>query len=136
MLHKAVLEGDTEAMAAYVTRLLKKSISVFDSDESFYHGFFLSLLYGVTDYQPQSNREEGEGRPDIVLYPENPKDPAIIFEIKVRKKFNEMEEGLKEAYDQIRDKKYEDGVLEDGYIGAVSYGICFCKKSCIVGALE
>ena len=136
ILHKAVLDGDTDAIADYVTKLLKKSISVFDSDESFYHGFFLSLLYGVPDYAPMSNREEGDGRPDIVLYPDNPTDPAIIFEIKKRKSFNEMEAGLKEAYDQIRDKKYEEGVLEDGYMGVKSYGICFCKKSCIVGAYE
>ena len=133
MLYKAVLDGDTENIAGYVTRLLQKSISVFDSDESFYHGFFLSLLYGTPDYQPQSNREEGDGRPDIVLYPENPKDPAIIFELKVRKKFNEMEDGLNEAYDQIKTRKYEEGVLEDGYMGVKSYGMCFCKKSCIVG---
>ena len=133
VLHKAVLDGDTDAIAGYVTKLLKKSISVFDNDESFYHGFFLSLLYGVPDYSPQSNREEGDGRPDIVLYPDNPTDPAIIFEIKKRKKFNEMQDGLKEAYKQIEEKRYEDGILEDGYMGVKSYGICFCKKSCIVG---
>ncbi len=136
VLNKAILDGDTEGIAGYVTRLLKKSISVFDSDESFYHGFFLSLLYGVPDYAPRSNREEGDGRPDIVLYPDNPTDPAIIFEIKTRKKYNEMEAGLKEAYDQIKDKKYEEGILEDGYMGVKSYGVCFCKKSCIVGAYE
>ena len=136
VLHRAVLDGDTDAIAGYVTRLLKKSISVFDSDEAFYHGFLLSLLYGTPDYQPRSNREEGDGRPDIVLYPENPTDPAIIFEIKTRKKFNEMKAGLQEAYDQIQDKRYEEGVLEDGYIGSKAYGICFCKKSCIVGTYE
>ena len=135
VLHKAVLDGDTEAIAGYVTKLLKKSISVFDNDESFYHGFFLSLLYGVPDYAPQSNREEGDGRPDIVLYPENPTDSAIIFEIKTRKKFNEMQDGLREAYKQIEEKRYEDGILEDGYMGVKSYGICFCKKSCIVGRM-
>ena len=136
VLHKAVIDGDTDAIENYVTGLLEKSISVFDSSESFYHGFFLSLLYGVPNYAPQSNREEGDGRPDIVLYPNRPKDPAIIFEIKTRKKFNEMQDGLKEAYDQIRDKKYEEGVLEDGYMGVKSYGICFCKKSCIVGTYD
>ncbi len=31
----------------------------------------------------------------------------------------------------IRDQKYEEGVLEDGYAGVISFGICFCKKSCI-----
>ena len=135
VLHKAVFDGDTDAIENYVTGLLEKSISVFDSSESFYHGFFLSLLYGVPNYAPQSNREEGDGRPDIVLYPNRPKDPAIIFEIKTRKKFNEMQDGLKEAYDQIKTKRYEDGILEDGYMGVKSYGICFCKKSCIVGRM-
>jgi hypothetical protein len=134
-LHKAVLEGDTEGIADYVSDLLEKSISTFDSEESFYHGFFLSLLYGVKGYSVRSNREEGNGRPDIVLYPNRPKNPAIIFEVKTRKKFNRMEEGLEEAYQQIRDQKYEEGVLDDGYLGVVSYGICFCKKSCIVGRL-
>ena len=134
-LNKAVLEGNTDGIADYVSDLLEKSISVFDSSESFYHGFFLSLLYEVPNYEPRSNREEGEGRPDIVLYPNRPRDPAIIFEIKVRKKFSEMEDGLQEAYDQITDRKYEEGVLDDGYLGVKSYGICFCKKSCIVGML-
>ena len=136
VLNKAILDGDTKNIENYVSELLAKTISTFDSDESFYHGFFLSLLYGVPNYMPQSNREEGDGRPDIVLYPDRPKDPAIIFEIKTRKKFNEMETGLKKAFDQIRDKNYEEGVLEDGYLGVKSYGICFCKKSCIVGAYE
>ena len=136
VLHNAVLLGDTDAIENYVSDLLAKSISTFDSDEAFYHGYFLSLMYGVPGYTAQSNREEGDGRPDIVLYPNRPKDPAIIFEIKVRKKFNEMEDGLSEAYDQIRDKKYEEGVLDDGYMGVKSYGICFCKKSCIVGRYD
>ncbi len=136
VLHKAVLAGDTDQIEEYVSDLLAKSISTFDSDEAFYHGYFLSLLYGVPNYSVKSNREEGNGRPDIVLYPNRPRDPAIIFEVKIRKKFNEMEDGLQEAYKQIRDMKYEEGVLDDGYLGVKSYGICFCKKSCIVGRLE
>ena len=129
----AVLSGNTEEMGNFISELLMKSISVFDSNEAFYHGFFVPLLYGVPRYQVKSNREEGNGRPDVVLYPLRPKDPAILFEIKIRKKYNEMEDGLIEAYRQIRDQKYEDGILEDGYAGVQSYGICFCKKSCIVG---
>lgn len=135
VLHRAVLDGDSDRIEGYVNELLEKSISTFDSEESFYHGFFLSLLYGVPRYSVRSNREEGDGRPDIVLYPNRPKDKAILFEVKVRKKYNEMQNGLEEAYAQIRDKKYEEGILDDGYIGSVAYGICFCKKSCIVGRL-
>ena len=131
-LHKAVLDGDTEGIADYLSNLLEKTISTFDSAESFYHGFFLSLLYGTPGYTVQSNREEGIGRPDIVLYPNRPKDPAIIFEVKIRKKFNEMQDGIEEAFRQIKDQKYEEGILDDGYIGSVAYGICFCKKTCIL----
>lgn len=129
---KAVLDGDTDGMADFVSSLLEKMISTFDSAESFYHGFFLSLLYSVPGYSARSNREEGIGRPDIVLYPNRPKDPALIFEIKIRKKYNEMQDGIEEAFTQIKDQKYEEGILDDGYIGSISYGVCFCKKTCII----
>ncbi len=132
ILHRAVKEQDTDAMAAFVTELLEKSISTFDSAESFYHGYLLYLLIGLPSYTAQSNREEGNGRPDIVLYPNRPKDPAYIFEIKIRKKFNEMQDGIEEAFRQIRDQRYEEGVLDDGYAGVISYGVCFCKKACIM----
>ena len=132
ILYRAVKEQDTETISDFVTVLLEKSISTFDSDEAFYHGFFLSLLTGLPSYASRSNREEGNGRPDIVMYPNRPRDPAYIFEIKIRKKFNEMNDGIEEAFTQIRDQRYEDGVLCDGYSKVISYGVCFCKKACIV----
>ncbi len=135
-LYEAIKNKNCTEIEEFISSLLSKSISYFDSEESFYHGFFLSLLYGLPNYSARSNREEGDGRPDIVLYPNKPKDPAYIFELKACKKFNEMDGCLQEALDQIATQKYQDGILEDGYIGSVNYGICFCKKSCIVGILE
>ena len=131
-LHQAILNRDTDKISDFVSDLLSKSISTFDGSESFYHGYFLALLNGVPRYCAKSNREEGDGRPDVTLYPDRPKDPAYIFEIRIRKKYNEMDDGIREAFDQIRDKKYEEGILDDGYAGVISYGICFCKKSCVV----
>lgn len=130
-LYRAILDRDAAKMARILTALLKRSISTFDSDESFYHGYLLSMLTGMTDYAARSNRETGDGRPDITLYPENPPDPAFIFETKVRKKFNEMQGGLREALDQIGAKRYAEGILDEGYAGVVAFGLCFCKKSCI-----
>jgi len=43
-----------------------------------------------------------------------------------------MEEGLQEAFAQIDDKRYEQGVLDEGYLGFVSFGGCFCKKSAMI----
>ncbi len=134
--YDAIIKKNSKGIEDFLSGLLSKSISYFDSEESFYHGFFLSLLYWMPGYTPKSNREEGNGRTDIVLYPKRPRDPAYIFELKIRKKFSEMEDGLEEALNQIVEKKYVEGILDDGYIGAVSYGICFCKKSCLVGILD
>ena len=135
-LYRAIKAKDTDGIALFMSELFKKSISTFDSAESFYHGYMLSLMAGMQDYTPKSNREEGDGRPDITLYPENPTDPVYIFELKTRKKFNEMQDGLNDAYRQIREKRYEEGILDDGYAGVISFGVCFCKKSCIVGLYE
>ncbi len=132
-LHQAVLNKDTEAIGRLMTSLFKQSISTFDSSESFYHGYMLSMLSSMPDYSAKSNREAGIGRPDIILYPDMPGDPAYIFELKVRKSFKEMEDGLEEAYRQIRDQRYEEGILDDGYAGVISFGVCFCRKSCIAG---
>lgn len=135
-LQQAILRKDAAEAGKLLTELLKKSISTFDSAESFYHGFLLSMLIGTPDYTAKSNRESGDGRPDIILYPENPTDPAILFEIKIRKKFNEMEDGIVEAFTQIKEKRYEEGILDDGYAGVISFGVCFCRKSCILEQME
>lgn len=131
-LDRSVLNDDVEGMEDCINHLLEMMISTFDSTESFYHGFFLSLLHAVPDYVARSNREEGNGRPDIVLYPIKHDLPAILFEVKARKKFIEMQDGINEAFSQIRDKRYEEGILDDGYVGCKAYGICFCQKSCMV----
>ena len=47
-----------------------------------------------------------------------------------------MQEGIEEAFAQIRDKRYEEGILEDGYNGVISFGGCFCKKSAIFEKME
>ncbi|MBQ7676952.1 MAG: AAA family ATPase, partial [Lachnospiraceae bacterium] len=76
VLFRAIVGRDGDAIGDFMSELLEKTISTFDSGESFYHGFFISLLSGMPRYAVRSNREEGIGRPDAVLYPNRPKDPA------------------------------------------------------------
>ncbi len=135
-LYEAIRTQDADGIARIVTGLLKQMISTFDGSESFYHGFFLALVHGMPDYAPRSNREAGNGRPDIILYPETPEDPAYIFELKARKKFNEMKGGVEEALTQISEQNYAEGVLEDGYAGSVAFGLKKKKKSCIARLFE
>ena len=132
-LYRAIAEKDANGIGDFLTELLEKSISTFNSSESFYHGFFLSLMYGMPRYSVRSNREEGDGRPDVILYPNRPKDPAYLFELKAKKKFNEMDAGIEEAFAQIDEKRYEEGILDEGFAGVISFGVCFCRKAAVAG---
>lgn len=128
--YRAILDGNAEVFEETVKRHLSESISYFDSEERFYHGFLLGLLSPLQKYDILSNRESGDGRPDIELKPYDEKMPAVIIEIKQVKKFTQMEDGCREALRQIEEKRYADGLLEEGYEKVMKYGVCFCRKSC------
>ena len=57
---------------------------------------------------------------------------VIIIEIKQTEKFYQMEDGCAKALEQIKRQDYAAGVLDEGYENILEYGICFCKKSCVV----
>lgn len=131
-LYAAIINGDTQVFEACLREQLRKSISFMDSAENFYHGFLLGLLGGLQGYETSSNRESGEGRYDIVLKPYDERQPAIILELKRVQRFTEMESMAMEALQQIEDKHYDAGLVDEGYLVIKKYGICFCKKSCRV----
>ena len=130
--YQAVLHGDAESMEDFLSGLLENSISYYDNKETFYHGVMVGLFGGLCGYQIKSNREYGNGRPDLVLSPYNPRKSVIIFEFKSCKKYNQMAEGCKAALDQIEEKDYAAPFLDKGYTKIMKYGICFCEKTCMV----
>lgn len=131
-LYNAIANGNTGTFESLLKKYLRDSISYLDSAENFYHGFLLGLLSGMQDYERLSNRESGNGRYDILLKPYDEKQPAIIIEIKCVKKFNEMENMCNKALKQIEDHHYDAGLLDEGYAVVMKYGVCFCKKSCMI----
>lgn len=135
-MYEAVFCGDSESFEQTVKQQLSGSISYFDSVEQFYHGFLLGLLLPLQNYEVLSNRESGDGRPDIVLKPYDELKPAVIIEIKSVKQLSLMGVGCRKALEQIEEKKYADGLLEEGYGNILKYGICFCKKSCKIAIAE
>ena len=130
--YQAVLSGDSEQTELFLSDLLEKSISYHDKKEDFYHGVVLGLFGGISGYEMRSNREYGNGRPDLVLRPYNPRKPLILFEFKYRKKFTEMAEGCAAALAQIEEKGYAEPFVDKGYQKIIKYGICFCEKTCMV----
>lgn len=130
--YQAILAGKYEEMEQFITKQLSASISYHDSAENFYHGYLLGILSRFEGYQVESNREHGDGRPDIVLCPYSPQKPVIIMELKKAEKFAQMEGLCEAALTQIEEKNYGAEYLEEGYHEVVNYGICFCRKSCMV----
>ena len=131
-LYEAVLGRDCHTFETFLKSQLRRSISCFDSSESFYHGFMLGLMKPLQDYEIHSNFETGEGRSDLLLIPLDEIQPAIIMEFKQVKRFSEMDSACDRALLQIDAKHYSAELIEDGYETIIKYGICFCKKSCRV----
>lgn len=130
--YEGMRTGDCEKVERFICSQLSGSISYYDSAESFYHGYLLGLLGGIGGYKIHSNREQENGRPDLVLEPHNPRYPAMIIEIKRAGKFSQMEELCDEALRQIEERSYAAELLDEGYQSIFKFGFCFCKKSCRV----
>lgn len=131
-MFQSMLRGDSEAFEDLLKKRLRESISYYDTKEAYYHGFLTGILSGLQDYEILSNREAGNGRPDILLKPYDELNPVVIIETKFTDKFSSMEKKCEDALQQIENKAYAAGPLDEGYKTILKYGICFCKKSCMV----
>lgn len=144
---KALLAGDVDAMTEYMNRVALQSFSTFDTGrrvsehlepERFYHGFVLGLMVELQGrYRITSNRESGFGRYDIMLEPASHDDSAIIIEFKVfnGRKEKTIEETVRNALQQIEDKKYETELVSRGIDRdrIVKYGFAFEGKNVLIG---
>ena len=135
-LHQALLNGKAKTLEELIKGYLKASISYYDENESFYHGFILGLMSSLEQYRILSNRETGNGRADILLKPYDEQNTAVIIELKYAKEFKGLEDGCNKALQQIETMHYTDELEEDGYQSILMYGICFYKKNCKVACME
>ena len=131
-MYNAILEGDTEIFEIELVTLLQESISFNDAYENFYHGFLVGTLMNMKDYIIKSNRENGNGRSDIVIRYPNRRGKAVIIEIKVAKEISKLEFKCDEALKQIEDKNSDLPLVQDGYKDVIKYGIAFYKKDCMI----
>ena len=134
---KSFEEGNTVEIEKYINRVLSNSISVFDTKarkeekESSYHNLLVGILTGNDDWLVKSNAEAGEGFADIIVETDDP-DAGIIAELKYTKDFKEMETACSKALEQIKDRRYQEYLLNDDRRDILLYGIAFCKKRCKV----
>lgn len=131
-LYESLLNGDTEKMAEILSENLMDTISFYDYQESYYHGFLVGMLKNIGNYIVQSNRESGNGRPDILVRYPSVRGKSVIIEIKVAKTYQGLEEKCDEALRQIEEQKYEAALRQEGYQKILKYGVAFYKKECMV----
>ena len=131
-LFAATLAGDAETMEREIGRMLRVSISYMDSREAFYHGFLTGLYQGMGDYLVESNREAGDGRPDLVIRDVSIRGQAVVLELKAAADPFSLEASSEEALRQIGDRGYREGLEAQGYQNIMAYGISFYRKYCVV----
>ena len=132
-LYQELVDGDAKKVNLLLNDILLRSISYFDNQESFYHGFLVGLL---NDYEVVSNRESGNGRFDVCVLPENILGTVVLIECKHSISEDDLIDDAKEGARQIVEKKYLEEHRFKKYENAVGYGISFYKKQCYVVKLE
>ena len=138
-LTRALSSGDAERFRKSLEDFLFVSASYFDTaKEDFFHGLLLGLMAALIEsYEVRSNREEGDGRPDILMKPRPGVTlPGVVLELKSPKipaRASQKRIGAllataaKQARKQIDEKRYA-AELEATGIAVLKYGIGFSGK--------
>ena len=135
----ALASGDAEKFRKAIEAFLVSSASYFDTaKEDFFHGLLLGLLaLGRDTFEITSNREEGDGRPDILMKPrpgvtlpgvvlelKSPKPPARASQKRIS---SLLSAAANQARKQIDEKRYAAEMEAEG-IAVLKYGIGFSGK--------
>lgn len=133
---EAFARGDEKAVEERFNAYLMRTISIRDTAvrkgrrENFYHGILLGLLSHREDWVVESNAESGDGYCDILVEMEE-KRIGIVIEVKYPDG-GDLEAGCREALAQIKEKGYEERLIQDGMNTIIKYGIACEKKRCRV----
>ena len=129
---ESLYTNDHKKLQKAIAEYMDKSISFYDAGaEGFYHGLVLGLIALMDNqYKIKSNRESGDGRYDISLFPREEKYPGIIMELKWKKNLSADDlDGLaEEAFDQIEKMRYDSEMKENGVRDILKFGIAFSGK--------
>ena len=132
-LYQELVDGDAKKVNLLLNDILLRSISYFDNQESFYHGFLVGLL---NDYEVVSNKESGNGRFDVCVLPENILGTIVLIECKHSISEDDLIDDSKEGARQIVEQKYLEEHKFKKYENVIGYGISFYKKQCYVVKVE
>ena len=128
-LYQELISGNEASVNEVLNDILMRSISYYDNQESFYHGFLVGLL---NDHEVISNREAGDGRFDLCILPDSILGTVVIIECKHSLSDDDLIEDAVDDAKQITDRNCFGEKRFKKYAHAVGYGISFNKKQCYV----
>lgn len=135
--YQSFAQGKAKDVQDQLTSILAETISILDTKarneekENLYHGMMLGLLRNHRNWIVKSNVESGEGFVDILIKPEDP-DEGILIELKYSKTFDGLEKACERAMEQVKNRRYDEALRDEGRCHILIYGIAFCKKRCKV----
>ena len=129
--------GDAEEVCRNLTAIMGRMISVLDTKardeqkENFYHGLLLGLLRSEPTWLIMSNAESGEGFSDILVETDDP-DAGLVIEVKYSPTLEGLEDACTRAMAQIKARRYDERLRNDGRNDILAFGVAFWKKRCKV----
>jgi hypothetical protein len=132
-LRRALLGGDAEALEEALSAFTRDVLSYHDTarrPEQVYHAFVIGLLATLdAEYEVRSNRESGEGRPDVLVRPRRAGKPGAVLELKVARPGKKtLDQALDEGAAQIRDRGYASELLAAGASPVYAFAVAFDGK--------
>ena len=127
----ALKKKDIEIFSKRLQTIFNVSVSYHDigKDEKYYHNILLGMILSMQkDYYITSNREDGQGRYDIILEPKDKINTGFVLEFKVGADEEELEKLSAEAIEQIKKKEYASSMRAKGINDILAVGIAFHKK--------
>lgn len=130
-------DSNCEGIENYLNKTLDNTISIFDTKthngkkEYAYHMFLTGILSTNRNWIVKSNLESGDGLADLIIETDNYNN-GIVIEIKHSLTYDDMNNSCLEALNQIKDKRYDTYLRNEGRNDILIYGIAFCKKRCKV----
>jgi hypothetical protein len=138
-MKRALLAGDAEALEEELATFTGNVLSHHDvarphggaqRPERVYHAFVIGLLATLEpEYEVRSNRESGQGRPDVMLRPKQAGRPGVVLELKVAKPGKTtLEQALAEGVAQIHARDYARELRAAGASPVHGFAIAFDGK--------
>lgn len=133
-LTRALLGGDAEVLEEQLKAFTRDVLSYHDAGhthpEQVYQAFVMGLLSALEpSYRVRSNRESGQGRPDVLVLPAEPGRPGVVLELKVAKPAKKtLEQALAEGIEQIRRNDYTAELRAAGAQPVHGFAVAFDGK--------